>query len=102
MDHTLREELAFDISLRRLGEGLAAPWPVRTLPKSVDQYYRKQGLPDPIGHHLHPFVLKVNIEKREVTVGITDCEMAPGNKNKKERKLTGVFCTVTAPQVKVI
>ena len=44
---------------------------------------------DSFGYHLHPFVLKVNIEKREVTVGITDCEMAPGNKKKKERKLAG-------------
>ena len=89
MDHTLREELAFDISLRALGECLAASWAVRTLPKSVDQHYRQRGLPDPIGYHLHPFVLKVNVEKRELTVGITDCEMAPGNKKKKERKLTG-------------
>ena len=85
----MREELAFDISLRDLGQCLAASWAVRTLPKSVDQYYRQRGLPDPIGYHLHPFVLKVNIEKREVTVGITDCEMAPGNKKKKERKLAG-------------
>ena len=89
MDHTLREELAFDIPLRELGRQLATMWPVRTLPKSVDQANRQRGLPDPIGYHLHPFVLKVNIEKREVTVGITDCEMAPGNKKKKERKLTG-------------
>ena len=89
MDHTLREELAFDISLRDLGQCLAASWAVRTLPKSVDQANRQRGLPDPIGYHLHPFVLKVNIEKREVTVGITDCEMAPGNKKKKERKLAG-------------
>ena len=43
----------------------------------------------PIGYHLHPFVLKVNVEKRELTVGITDCEMAPSNKKKKERKLAG-------------
>ena len=46
-------------------------------------------LPDPIGYHIHSFVLKVNIEKREVTVGITDCEVALGNKKKKECKLTG-------------
>ena len=47
------------------------------------------GLPDSIVYHLHPFVLKINIEKREVTVGITDCEVALGNKKKKECKLTG-------------
>ena len=85
MDHTLREELAFDISLRDLGQCLAAFWAVRTLPKSVDQHYRQRALPDPIGAHLHPFVLKVAVDGRDVTVGITDCEMSPVNKKRKER-----------------
>ena len=89
MNHTLREELAFDISLHDLGECLAASWAVRTLPKSVDQANRQCGLPDPIGAHLHPFVLKVAVDGREVTVGITDCEMSPVNKKRKERKLMG-------------
>ena len=80
MDHTLHEELAFDISLRELGLQLATMWPVRTLPKSVDQANRQRGLPDPIGYHLHPFVLKVNIEKREMAVDITGGEMRPGSK----------------------
>ena len=101
MDHTLREELAFDISLRDLGERLAASWAVRTLPKSVDQHYRQRGLPDPIGAHLHPFVLKVVVDGREVTVGITDCEMSPVNKKRKERKLTGQHVYVQGSATRV-
>ena len=89
MAHTLRAELAFDVSLRRLGECLAASWAVRTLPKAVDQTCRQRGVPDPLGAHLHPFVLKVAVRGREVTVGITDCEMHPTSKKRTERKLTG-------------
>ena len=101
MDHTLREELAIDIPLRRLGQCLAASWVVRTLPKSVDQHYRQRGLPDPIGAHLHPFVLKVVVDGREVTVGITDCEMSPVNKKRKERKLTGQHVYVQGSATRV-
>ena len=100
MDHTWREELAFDISLRDLGQCLAASWVVRTLPKSVDQHYRQRGLPDPIGAHLHPFVLKVVVDGREVTVGITDCEMSPANK-KRQRKLTGQHVYVQGSATRV-
>ena len=57
MDHTLREELAIDIPLRRLGQCLA-----------VDQNYQQRGIPDPIGDHLHPFVLKVTVDGLDVTV----------------------------------
>ena len=101
MDHTLREELAFDISLRDLGECLAASWAVRTLPKSVDQHYRHRGLPDPIGAHLHPFVLKVAVDGREVTVGITDCESSPTNKKRKERKVVGQHVYVQGSAARV-
>ena len=101
MDHTLREELAFDISLRDLGQCLAASWVVRTLPKSVDQKYRQRGLPDPIGAHLHPFVLKVAVDGREVTVGITDCEMSPVNKKRKERKVVGQHVYVQGSAARV-
>ena len=101
MDHTLREELANDIPLRALGRQLATKWPVRTLPKSVDLANRQRGLPDPIGAHLHPFVLKVAVDGREVTVGITDCEMSPANKKRKERKVMGQHVYVQGSAARV-
>jgi hypothetical protein len=101
MDHTLREELAVDMSLRRLGQYLAESFVVHTLPKSVDQRYRQLGLPDPIGAHLHPFVLKVTVDGRDVSVGITDCEMSPTNKKRKDRKLSGQHVYVQGSPARV-
>ena len=96
---TLRAELENDISLRQLGLRLVPHFGrVRLLPKCTNV----AGQTDEPGTHLHPFVLKVLVDDRNITIGITDVETHPTSVAKKpprERKLVGQHVYVQgAPQ----